>query len=266
VPVPPLAEQQAIARVLRAVQEAKEARRREASLERERKAALMQHLFTHGTRGEPTKQTEIGEMPESWFVVPFDEVVEIQKGQVDPRQQPYSGMPHVGPENIEPETGRLLPAKTAEEAGLISGKYLFTENDVLYSKIRPYLRKVTLPSFSGLCSADMYPLRPRTGQLRREFLFYLLLTEQFTTSAIGYQDRTGIPKINRVQLGSILLPIPNPAEQAVIGECLLACDAKSAALEQELTTLDELFHALLEELMTGRLSAVSLLDEADGRE
>ena len=66
--LPPLPEQRAIAHVLRAVQAAREARQREVSLERERKAALMAHLFTHGTRGEPTKQTPIGEMPGSWEV------------------------------------------------------------------------------------------------------------------------------------------------------------------------------------------------------
>ena len=73
--LPPLPEQRAIARALRAVQAARETRLREIALERERKAALMEHLFTHGTRGEPTKMTEIGEMPESWEIVKLGEVV-----------------------------------------------------------------------------------------------------------------------------------------------------------------------------------------------
>ena len=72
--LPPLPEQRAIAHILRAVQAAREARQREVSLERERKAALMAHLFTHGTRGEPTKQTPIGEMPVSWEVKPSGEM------------------------------------------------------------------------------------------------------------------------------------------------------------------------------------------------
>ncbi len=72
--LPPLPEQRAIARALQTVQDAIQARRKEIELERERKAALMQHLFTHGTRNEPTKQSEIGEIPESWEIVRFGDV------------------------------------------------------------------------------------------------------------------------------------------------------------------------------------------------
>ena len=67
---PPLPEQRAIAHVLQTIQEAKFTRQREITLERERKAALMDYLFSHGTKGESRKQTEIGEIPESWEVIP----------------------------------------------------------------------------------------------------------------------------------------------------------------------------------------------------
>lgn len=259
--LPPEQQQRAIARALRAVQEAKEARQRELALERERKAALMEFLFTQGTRGEPTKMTEIGEVPESWQVRSFAELIEVAQGQVDPTQEPYKSMPHVGPENIEPETGRLLPTMSAGELRLISGNYLFTSRDVLYSKIRPYLRKVALPNFTGACSADMYPLRPREASLVRSYLYHLLLTESFTRRAIAFQSRTGIPKINREQLGGIPLPLPSVSEQLEIAEVLDSCGAESGTLQKEAALLEELFRAMLEELMTGRLSAVPLIEQ-----
>jgi len=68
---PPPCEQRAIAHVLQTIQQAIQIRRKELELERERKAVLIQHLFTHGTQNEPTKQSEIGEIPEGWDIVPL---------------------------------------------------------------------------------------------------------------------------------------------------------------------------------------------------
>ena len=56
------------------------------------------------------------------------------------------------------------------------------------------------------------------------------------------------------------IPIPSLNEQQKISEILKACDTKIAALEQEAERLDELFHAMLDELMTGKRSAVPLID------
>src|SRR5687767_10158574 len=105
------------------------------------------------------------DLPEEWTLRDFGAVVQTTSGQVDPREKPYSEMIHVGPENITEGSGQLISCRTAGELNLISGKYLFTPDDVLYSKIRPYLRKVALPDFTGVCSADMYPLRPANGEL-----------------------------------------------------------------------------------------------------
>ena len=259
-PLPPLPEQRAIARILQTIQEAKAARQRELALERERKAALMDHLFSYGTKDEPRKQTEIGEIPESWKVVKFAKTVKIAGGQVDPRQEPYRSMIHVGPENIESGTGKLVATNTNADLKIRSGNYYFAAGEILYSKIRPYLNKAALPYFEGTCSADVYPLRPYKEHFERKFLFQFLLSRPFNIQAISHQNRTGIPKINRVQLGSIFLLEPPLPEQVQIAEILQACDTKIAALEGEAERLDELFHAMLDELMTGKRSAVSLID------
>jgi len=100
-PLPPLQEQRAIAHVLRTTQEAKEARLKELALERERKAALMEHLFTHGTRGEPTKQTELGELPESWKIIELNEACEfLQYGTSKQCDEDTSGIPVLRIPNI----------------------------------------------------------------------------------------------------------------------------------------------------------------------
>ena len=60
---------------------------------------------------------------------------------------------------------------------MTSTKYLFSPGDVLYSKLRPYLRKVALVDFRGLCSADMYPIEADHEVLDPTFLKFLLLSD-----------------------------------------------------------------------------------------
>ena len=86
-PLPPLPEQRAIAHILHTIQEAKFTRQREIALERERKAALMDFLFSHGTKGEPRKQTEIGEIPESWEVIKLEMLCECLDSKRVPIKQ-----------------------------------------------------------------------------------------------------------------------------------------------------------------------------------
>jgi type I restriction enzyme S subunit len=105
--LPPLPEQRAIARALRAVLEAKEARRRELALERERKAALMEFLFTHGTRGEPTKVTGIGEMPQDWNMTRLEDVCKVRYGLGQPPELDRSGVPMIRATDIK--SGRIVP-------------------------------------------------------------------------------------------------------------------------------------------------------------
>jgi type I restriction enzyme S subunit len=259
VPLPPLPEQRAIAHALSIVRAAIEATDRVIAAARELKRSLMKHLFTHGpvpvneAENVLLKETEIGDIPKEWDVAGFGGLVDIKSGQVDPREEPYWNMIHIGPENIEEATGRILSPRTAAELKLKSGKYLFTPEDVIYSKIRPYLRKAALPEFAGICSADMYPVHPKNDGLLREYLYHYLLSDKFTRQAISHQARTGIPKINRVQLNSTIIPIPNRSVQKKIATILSVIDEKLEADLNRSTTLEELFNSLLHHLMTGKL-------------
>src|SRR5690606_17906934 len=155
-----------------------------------------------------------------WKQKPFGRLIEVASGQVDPTEAPYRDLLHVGGENIESHSGDLQSLRSAREDGVISGKYLFDERDVLYSKIRPALNKVATPYFQGVCSADIYPLRPSTDELLREFLVYLLRTDSFVDYAIKHSERGKIPKINREALLAFLALVPKPSEQLRIASCL----------------------------------------------
>lgn len=262
IPFPPLAEQRAIARVLSTIQRAIETQDKLVSAARELKKSLLRQLFTQGLDANgAVKETEIGVMPEHWEPVAFGDVVQIATGQIDPRQEPYLHMLHIGPENIESGSGRILEPRTAEELRLISGNYFFTPEDVLYSKIRPYLRKAAVPTFSGTCSADIYPLKPKSNDLDRVFLFYFLLTDPFTKHATSFQSRTRIPKINREQLGQARIPIPLLSEQREIARILATVDKKIETEEKRRAALQTLFKTMLQQLMTGQIRVLAMKNE-----
>src|SRR3546814_9886366 len=168
---------------------------------------------------------EFRDAPE-WEERPLGQVIEVASGEVDPTESPYCDLPHVGGENIECESGNLAGLKSAREDGVISGKYLFDERDVLYSKIRPVLNKVAVPDFKGICSADIYPIRPSNGGITQHFLVYLLRSAPFVEYATKHSARGKIPKINREALFAYAAPLPQPEEQQRIADCLSSLDAQ----------------------------------------
>lgn len=183
-------------------------------------------LYTNGIEHDKgnLKAGKCGLIRSDWKELSFLEAIDITSGQVDPTEDEYSGLFQIGPERMEPNTGKILEFKTAKELGISSGNYLFTEKHVLYSKIRPYFKKVANPGFTGLCSADVYPFKPKTEALSKDFLFYYLLTEKFTTALLRFQNRTGMPKVNREELGSMYIPLPTLEEQSEVVGILLEID------------------------------------------
>ncbi len=197
-----------------------------------------------------------------WKQIPFDEAASIAEGQVDPQHEPYASMVHVGPENIESGTSILKNCATAKSLGLISGKYLFRPGDIIYSKIRPYLRKAALVHTDGICSADMYPLTAKAG-FDPTFLLAVLLSEPFTQQVVSQQDRTGIPKVNRDQLRRVLVPCPPIEVQRSIGDFFLLLSNLITGQDALLARFSNLKKALAQHLFAngltgqGRVAAVA---------
>ena len=254
VAAPPLPEQRKIAAILSSLDDAIEKTQAVIDQVQVVKRGLMQELLTRGLPGRHTrfKQTEIGEIPEEWDMQRLGDVSSIPTGQVDPTDEPYATFPLVAPNHIESKTGHLLGIQTAAEQRAVSGKYLFEPGDVLYSKIRPYLEKAVVATLYGLCSADMYPLRPRDG-LESKYLLLNLLSQRFTDFANSLSTRTGIPKINREQLGSYRLAIPSRSEQFQIAQVIDDIDRRFRAESSVKERLAGTKAALMSVLLTGEL-------------
>jgi type I restriction enzyme S subunit len=157
----------------------------------------------------------------------------------------------VAPDHIETGSGRLLRRRTAADQGAISGKYLFKSGDVVYSKIRPYLRKAFLATFDGLCSADMYPLTP-ADDVDSRFVLGVLLDDRFSQFAESVSVRSGIPKINRDELAEFTVLLPPHDEQVRIGLALSDIDALIDALGEFIEKKWDIKTGVMQRLLTGR--------------
>jgi len=215
-------------------------------------------LDEHGQLRDPIahpeqfKDSPLGRIPREWKIEHLLNRITLPEGQVDPRISPYSEWILIAPDHIESATGRLIARKTAKEQGAISGKYVFGPGDIVYSKIRPYLRKAVLATESGLCSADMYPLRPNDN-VDSTFLLATVLNEPFSRFASAVSMRSGFPKINRKELAEFIMPWPSIDEQRLVSEKLNTFDAQRNMEDLQLSKLKQLKSGFQDDLLTGRV-------------
>ena len=243
--LPPLPEQRAIAHVLQTIQEAKAARQHELSLERERKAALMDYLFSYGTKDEPRKQTEIGEIPESWEVVRLGDLVKLKSGLSRPKDM-----------GSEPNSELTVPVYGGNGILGYTGKEFSEQRLLVIGRVGAYCGCVHIAEAPNWITDNaLYSEKWFNDEISLDFLVEQL--KHFNLNRL--QRKGGQPLITQSIIHELKIPLPPLLEQHAIAETSQVFDIKIAVLEQEAERLDELFHAMLHELMTGQRSAVPLI-------
>ena len=247
IPVPPLPEQKRILVILNDAL---------AKIEKA-KANAEQNLKNAKELFESYLQGVFEDKGDDWEEKTLGEVCKISSKLIDPKISEYQNLIHIGAGNVESKKGTLIDLKTAKEENLISGKFLFDESMILYSKIRPYLMKVVNCEFQGLCSADIYPLVPIKEKMTKDFLYHLLLTKDFTDYAILGSQRAGMPKVNREHLFAYKFELPPIKEQKTIVQKLDGLSADIKKLEevykQKICDLEELKKSVLQKAFSGEL-------------
>ena len=181
-----------------------------------------------------------------WQVVGFKDCADIDTNMIHDFDG-YEDYPHIGIDSIEKETGRLIGYRTIAEDGVISGKYLFTPEHIIYSKIRPNLNKVAMPNFDGLCSADAYPILVKTGVCNREYFGYTLRSKYFLDYILAFSSRTNLPKVNKKQVEGFTLPLPPYEIQNQFADFVQQVDKSKVAVQKALDETQLLFNSLMQE-------------------
>ncbi len=244
VPRPPLPVQRRIVEVIGAINETIE--------------TLEHEVETVTTLMSAVRQNLLQAAPE----VPLSNLCSITARLVDPTVPKYSGLPHMGVDAIEKETGRILSMRSAKEDAVISGKFLVEPGQVVYSKVRPALRKACVPDQQVLCSADAYPLTPVPG-VPAELLREALLEDSFTSRVVTASDRLKMPKVNRKQLFATSIRWPQPQDREGVVASLNAIRAQLQAVSDERDRLTTVRDDLLEALLNGEIDMIVDLEDEE---
>ena len=176
----------------------------------------------------------------------FDEIATIDANMTTDYEK-YADYPHIGIDSIEKDTGKLFGYRTVREDNVISGKYIFGPQHIIYSKIRPALNKVALPDFEGLCSADAYPILPKKGICTREFLAHVMRSDYFLRYILTFSERSQMPKVNRKQIAGFSIPLPPLEKQKEFVLIMEQSDKSKSELEQALSELTATYKSIVAE-------------------
>jgi type I restriction enzyme S subunit len=264
-----LAEQRQIALILNSVQKAIETESAICDKLADLKSATMAKLFREGLRGEPLKQTEIGEIPESWEVVRLGDLCSridygtSQRCSEEPTAHPVLRIPNIihgmiDTINLKYAEVGVLTEREIEKLRLVPGDLLFvrTNGNRQYTgrcavyEGRPagalfasYLIRVRLPSGA----VDPFFVQQYLSEVGRE-----QITRRANPAADGkFNVDTGI-------LRDLKIPRPSLSEQQEIVAVLAALDERRRLAQRCHASLERLFSSVLNALMTGAIRVKDL--------
>jgi type I restriction enzyme S subunit len=254
-----LPEQRKIAGVLAVVQRAIEQQERLLALTAELKKALLHQLFTAGLRGENQKQTEIGPVPESWNLIPCEDLCEmITVGVVVKPASHYveKGVAAFRSFNIREDC--LVPndlvyfSEIANNTTLAKSK--LRAGDILIVRTGyPGTSCVVPKEYDGTNCIDLVIARPKIGMIRSGFLSRFFNAPAGKSQAVAAKHGLAQQHLNVSAVKRTLVPVPSLEEQDDIDFALSTVQRKIALINAKKATLGALFRSLLHQLMTAQI-------------
>jgi type I restriction enzyme, S subunit len=192
--------------------------------------------------------------PKGWATTTLGAIAEPSRERASPLEAP--ALRYVGLEHIEPHSMKLLGHGYAHETR--SSSVRFSRGDILYGKMRPYLNKVWVAEFDGVCSAEFLVFKSHEG-LNSQFLALRLNSEDFVTFAnrqvSGERPRVDFEKLSRFP---ILLP-PLAEQEKIVVKLTASLSRVGRAKTATLRAHDRLRlyrTAVLDSAVTGQLTNV----------
>jgi len=152
-------------------------------------------------------------------------------------------------EHMEQETGQLVG--NTDSSLQRSTKNVFKKGQVLFGKLRPYLKKYWLAQFDGVCSSEIWVLESIDPGCSNEFLFRFIQQHLFIQVA-NVSSGSKMPRADWDFVSEYPFAIPSTPEQAQIITILAVWDTAISKTQQLIAEKDKRKKALMKLLLTGK--------------
>lgn len=184
-----------------------------------------------------------------WPSARLGDVLRLRKEVIHPRNNPTGLATFVGLEHIESGTGRRIGSLPVDMAQLTGRKPRFQKGDIVYGYLRPYLNKVWLADFDGLCSVDQYVYSVDPSLADPEFIAWFMRSPAYLETAPINATPGQLPRIRTEEVAATKLFLPPMREQirvaAALREQLVEVERARAAVAAQLQLAEALPDALL---------------------
>ena len=189
----------------------------------------------------------MSEIKQHWQKIELNEILSISSKKFNPISN-NENKKCVELEHLSQETGKLLGYTNSSEQQSI--KNSFEEGQILFGKLRPYLKKFWKAEFEGVCSSEIWVMNGK--KVKNDFLFYLVQTEKFNQIA-NVSSGSKMPRADWNYMSEIPFDIPPLKEQEKIAEILTTWD-EAITKQTELLEAKELQKkALMQKLLSGEV-------------
>lgn len=183
--------------------------------------------------------------PNGWRVIEFSKLAELSA------ERPRGSGPIrcVELEHVGQSDGRLLGWRDGRSDE--GSKLSFGEGDVLFSKLRPYLRKAWIASFAGMCSSEFWVLRAVSGTCDHRFLQQLVLSDLFFRATYA-SSGSKMPRADWSLVAEYPFPVASIPEQQKIADILGTWDEALEKLDTLIAAKERRKQGLMQQLLTGK--------------
>jgi len=192
-------------------------------------------------------------LPQSWEIVKLRDVVTPSKEKIEPLTHPT--LKYIGLEHIESHSRKILGSGISGETK--STKTVFHSGDILYGKLRPYLNKVCIARFDGVCSTDILVFN-KGEKIESKYLALFLFSKPVVDYTTHHSTGVQLPRISFEKLGALPIPLPPlPEQQRIViqVEKLLArVEATRERLNRVPTIMQQFRQSVLAAACSGRLT------------